>query len=75
MLVIGIVIGFVVGVLITLSILKLLLQKKCTKGHVVLATSAYGDRAAGVKFYNPEALETKSHVILKVLNQEESALK
>lgn len=75
MLILGIVIGFVAGVLNTLGILHLVLQKKCTKGHVILATSQYGDRAAGVKFYNPDSLDTKSHVILKVLSQEEATLK
>ena len=62
MLVIGLVIGFVVGILISISIIK----KRGSKGYLILAESEYGDRAVGVKFNDPDSLDKKSFVILKV---------
>lgn len=75
MLVLGLIIGLVVGVLTTVGIVRLLLKKKCTRGYVILATSEFGDSAAGIKFNDPDSLNTKSHVILKVIHNEEATLK
>lgn len=66
MLVIGLVIGFVVGILISISIIKLLIKKRGSKGYLILVESEYGDRAVGVKFNDPDSLDKKSFVILKV---------
>lgn len=75
MLVIGLIIGFVVGILATVGIVRLLLKKNCTRGYCILATSEFGDSAAGIKFNDPASLNTKSYVILKVMNKEEVTLK
>lgn len=75
MLVLGLIIGLVVGVLATVGIVRFLTKKKCTRGYVILATSEYGDSAAGIKFNDPDSLDTKKYVILKVMNQEEATLK
>lgn len=75
MLVIGLIIGVVVGILATVGIVRLLLKKNCTRGYCILATSEYGDSAAGIKFNDPASLDSKKYVILKVTNQEEVALK
>ena len=66
MLVLGLIIGFVVGIFITIILAKLLIRKMVARGYCILAESEYGDRAVGVKFNDPDSLDKKAFVILKI---------